>query len=201
MNTRTLATRGAAFLTREDDGKKIIEGYFAVFGSRYELWEGAYETIAPEAFNDTLGDDIRALTNHNHTLVLGRTSAGTLTLLVDEKGLWGRIEINDQDQDAVNLYNRVKRGDVNQCSFGFEILGESRDVQSDGSVCWTLQRVKLYEVSVCTFPAYEETAVSARRKELGDVQRRKIELWRDQMRAKLKGEHNGTESNPPAAQD
>lgn len=64
----------AEFETREaEDGKKTISGYFAVFNSETELWPGAYEEIAPEAFANTMSNDIRALTNHDDTLVLGRT--------------------------------------------------------------------------------------------------------------------------------
>ena len=86
---RMALVRDAGFQTREENGNLTIEGYFAVFGSEYRMWENAVETIAPEAFDDTLGDDVRALVNHDTTLVLGRTSAGTLSLRVDERGLWG----------------------------------------------------------------------------------------------------------------
>ncbi|MGH2186177.1 HK97 family phage prohead protease, partial [Enterococcus faecalis] len=87
-----------------------------------ELWPGAFEEISPEAFNGSLSNDIRALTNHETTLVLGRNKSGTLKLSVDSRGLWGQITINENDSDALNLYERVKRGDVDQCSFGFNIL-------------------------------------------------------------------------------
>ena len=104
--------------TREDtEGQKMIAGYFAVFDSETELWPGAYESISQEAFDSTLSNDIRALTNHDATLVLGRNKSGTLKLTKDSRGLWGEISINEKDLDAVNLYERVKRGDVDQCSF------------------------------------------------------------------------------------
>ena len=176
------------FQTREADGKRYIEGYFAVFGGTYPLWDTAYETIDEGAFNLEADKDVRALVNHDTTLVLGRTTAGTLTLRVDEHGLWGSVEINEDDQDAVNAYARVQRGDVSQCSFGFDILTEQIEQRDDGVTVWHLQRVKLYEVSVCTFPAYEETGVSARKAELADINKRKLESWRVNMLAKLKGE-------------
>ena len=47
---------------------------------------------------------------HDTTLVLGRTKAGTLTLKEDSRGLWGSIQINRDDVDAMNLYARVQRG-------------------------------------------------------------------------------------------
>ena len=79
--------------------------------------------------------------------------------MTDERGLFGRIRVNRADQDAVNCYERVRRGDVSQCSFGFEILDQREERLEDGRYQWTLLRVKLYEVSVCTFPAYESTEV------------------------------------------
>ena len=62
------------FTTRDAEGEAYIEGYFAVFNSPYQLWEGASEIIKPGAFSDCLGQDVRALINHDSTLVLGRTS-------------------------------------------------------------------------------------------------------------------------------
>ena len=183
---RAMTTTGD-FETREIDGKRYIEGYFAVFGGTYQLWEDAIETIDPGAFDLETDRDVRALVNHETTLVLGRTLAGTLTLRVDERGLWGSVEINDADQDAVNAYERVKRRDVTQCSFGFDILTEQRELRPDGVTVWHLQKVRLWEVSVCTFPAYEETGVEARRAELETVRKRKNEQWRAEMLAKLKG--------------
>ena len=118
--------------------------------------------------------------------MLGRTTAGTLTLRVDERGLFGTILINAEDQDACNLYARVKRGDVSQCSFGFDILQESVEHREDGMTVWHLQRVKLWEVSVCTFPAYEETGVQARKAEVETTRKRELDEWRSRMTARLK---------------
>ena len=144
--------------------------------------------MAPGAFSDTLGSDVRALIDHESRLVLGRNKAGTLELKEDSRGLWGRVEINQSDRDAMNLYERVKRRDVDQCSFGFDILSEDTDYREDGSVHWTIRKVKLYEVSVVTFPAYEETSVSARKRDLEAIEKRKAEAWRESMRKKVRGE-------------
>ncbi|WP_316270319.1 HK97 family phage prohead protease [Claveliimonas bilis] len=182
--TRTCKT---AFQTREkEDGKKVIEGYFAVFNSETELWPGAYEEIAPEAFNNTLGNDIRALVNHDTTLVLGRNKAGTLRLSIDSKGLWGEIEINEKDSDAINSYERVKRGDVDQCSFGFNIISEETEWRDDGTIKWTIKEIDLHEVSVCTFPAYEDTGIQARHKEVQQYKEKQLEQWRHEYLGKLR---------------
>lgn len=187
MTTRTAIVRGAEFQTREVDGNRYIDGYFAVFNSEYWLWDGAFETIDAGAFDLERDTDVRALTNHDTTLVLGRTSAGTLSLTVYERGLYGTITVNGNDQDAVNLYERVKRGDVTQCSFGFDILDQIMEQRADGVTVWHIRKVRLYEVSVVTFPAYEETGVQARKAELETAEKRKTEMWRAEMMARLKG--------------
>lgn len=187
MAKRTAIAQPVQFKTRADDGNLYIEGYFAVYGSRYYIQDDAYETIEPGAFDGELERDVRALVNHDTRLVLGRNTASTLALKLDEKGLWGGILINPKDQDAVNLYERVKRGDVNQCSFGFDITEQTIDYNDDGSTVWHLKKVRLYEVSVVTFPAYEDTQVEARKAEINDIKRRKAEKWRADMKTKIKG--------------
>ena len=190
MNREQMQTRIATsqFKTREDGEDLYIEGYFSVFNSNYELWQGATESIAQGAFSEALGDDIRALVDHETRLVLGRNKAGTLELREDSHGLWGKVRINPNDSDAMNLYERVKRGDVDQCSFGFDILDEETEFRENGEVHWTIKKVKLYEVSVCTFPAYTETSVSARKKDYDDIVKRKNDVWKKTMQTKLKGE-------------
>lgn len=182
MEIRNLPMRD--FTTRDENGEMVIEGYFAVFNSPYEIIKGGIETVAPGAFTDALDGDVRALINHDTTLVLGRTTAGTLTLEQDEIGLWGRIVINPNDGDAVNCYERVKRGDVSQCSFGFDITEENTDILPDGTTHWTIVKVRLHEVSVVTFPAYDATFVQAR---AAEVEARKAEAWKAIMMNKLKG--------------
>ena len=188
IKIRQLRSTASQFQTREAEGALTIEGYFSVFNSIYELWPGATESVAPGAFSETLGNDIRALVNHDDTLVLGRNKAGTLELREDSHGLWGKIDVNPNDVDAMNLYERVKRGDVNQCSFGFWIEDEETEFRDDGSIHWTIRKVNLFEVSVCTFPAYEATEVSARKADFAEILKRKAETWRAEMLAKLNKE-------------
>lgn len=186
--TRQMRCRMSEFKTREEQtGDLYISGYFSVFNSIYEIWPGATESIADTAFDGALSDDIRCLINHNATYVLGRNKAGTLTLRTDSRGLWGEVKINTKDQDALNLYERVKRGDVDQCSFGFDILEEEFEDRGD-SIHWTIKKVKLYEVSVVTFPAYTDTSVTARSRQLEDIKKKSAELFKKRMREKMKGE-------------
>ena len=176
------------FETREDGEQLHIAGYFSVFGSVYEIGPMMSESIDRHAFDNTLGGDIRALTNHDTTLVLGRTKAHTLELRVDEHGLWGDVVINPNDQDAMNLYERVKRGDVDQCSFGFNIVSEETEFRDDGSIHWRITEVELHEVSVCTFPAYEDTNVSARQAQREELSRNRLEDWKQNARARINKE-------------
>lgn len=191
----------ADFQTRAEGDDYIIEGYFAVFNSVYNIAPGMSEEIAPGAFTSSEGRDVRALINHDTTLVLGRTTADTLELRQDDRGLWGRIKVNPNDRDAVNAYERVKRGDVTQCSIGFNILSEDAENREDGGVHWVIRDLELWEVSVCTFPAYEETEIAARSSELVEIQKRKTEAWRAKMRSMLKGEENGIKSTDAPEED
>lgn len=183
---RQMRTAESAFTVRDalneaNEPEKRIEGYFAVFDGTYEIAQGMTESIDPHAFDRTIGGDVRALIDHETAMVLGRTSAHTLDLRVDSHGLWGSVLINPNDQDALNLYARVERGDVNQCSFGFEITEEETDFREDGSIHWTIKDLNLYEVSVCTFPAYQTTEVTARSEEAKEIRKRALEAWKQRQ--------------------
>lgn len=178
------------FETRERDGQPVIEGFFAVFGSEYRIAPDLVERIDPRAFHLERDTDVRALVNHNTDLVVGRTKAGTLRLEVRPQGLWGSVDVNVNDTDAMNAYERVRRGDVSQCSFGFNVLA---DKWEDGEpMVRTLLDVELWEVSLCTFPAYTDTEITARSAEQRAVldskaaeERRRAAEWRQAMRARV----------------
>lgn len=173
------------FQTREEDGNLYIEGYFAVFNSVYNIAPGMSESIAPGAFSKVLNNDVRCLTDHDTRLVLGRTTANTFEIREDEHGLWGRALVNPNDQDAMNTKARIDRGDVNQASFGFDILDEETEYRDDGSIHWTIKEVELYECSVCTFPAYKETNITARSAQKDEIEKRKAEAWKTKMKERL----------------
>ena len=183
---RQLRAAITEFTTREDGDAPIIEGYFAVFNSDYVIDAGISESIAPGAFTASLNGDVRALTNHDSTLVLGRTTAATVTLRQDEIGLWARIAVNPKDSDAMNTWARVQRRDVTQCSIGFRIIREETEFREDGSVHWTISEVELYEISVCTFPAYEATNISARTAQRDAMEARRLDVWKNDMKERLK---------------
>ena len=193
MNIKHMQTR-TKFETREDGGRKVLAGYFARFDDRYNMWPDFYETIDPHAFDESLaGGDIRALINHDTTLVLGRTKAGTLTLRADDVGIWGEIAVNESDADAMNCYARVQRGDVDQCSIGFDYApGEGAEeliTEADGTMHDIVKRAILYEVSVCTFAAYEGTSVEARERALAHSQHAQYMRWKNKAKEALNKWH------------
>lgn len=135
--------------------KRTIVGHAAVFDTITDL--GFFkERVARGAFAESIKrDDIRALFNHDPNIVLGRNKAGTLRLYEDSKGLAVEIDLPDT-QWARDLRVSIERGDVSQMSFGFEVLDASWDVV-DGEEVRTLKRVRLWDVSLVTFPAYPTT--------------------------------------------
>lgn len=195
---RTIQAAPADFTIREEEGTPTIEGYFAVYNSPYEIASGMSESIAPGAFQKSLSSDIRMLVNHDTTLVVGRTAAHTMELRDDSHGLWAKALVNPKDSDAMNAHARVERGDVSQCSIGFEIIKEDTEFRDDGSVHWTILEAELREVSICTFPAYKETNVSARSKDRDEAVRRINDAWREKMTRRLK---HGTETDATPEED
>jgi len=144
-----------------DGAPPSIKGYAAVFNSLSLPMMGFRETIMPGAFKKTLREaDVRALMNHDPNYVLGRSSAGTLTLAEDQKGL--RYSIDPPDTNfARDLMTSIKRGDVTQSSFGFNVVRD-RFTQENDVITRTLLEVRLFDVSPVTFPAYPQTEVSVR---------------------------------------
>src|SRR5699024_12335911 len=104
---------------REEGGKRYLEGYFSVFGEPYQVWDGWVETIERGAFARYLatGEDVKVLWNHDSNIVLGSTGNETAAIREDETGLFGSVDINEADQEAVNGYACVPRRDVNVCTF------------------------------------------------------------------------------------
>lgn len=176
--------------TRSQEGGKVLEGHFAVFDKPYQVCKRWVETIAPGAFANWLasGKDVKVLWNHNPDIVLGSTANGTASLREDSQGLHGSVEINDADQDAVNAHARVDRGDVRGCSFGFNIVRQEEWWDDDGVYHTKVLEVELYEVSPCTFPAYQDTDINARgAADQAAAEAIRNKKWRERMIARLKG--------------
>lgn len=142
----------------------VIEGYASVFDSWSEELGGEFpfrERVVKGAFEESIQrDDIRALFNHDPNYVLGRNTSNTLSLEEDEKGLRVRIT-PPQTQWAKDLLVSIKRGDITQMSFGFTVILD-RWSYEDNIDIRELLKVKLYDVSPVTFPAYSQTECGIR---------------------------------------
>lgn len=142
------------------DSIGTVAGYAAMFNARSEPLGDFVEIIAPGAFAGSINDDIRALWNHEDGDVLGRTVSGTLRLAEDATGLSVEIDLPDtgRGRDAVPS---IRRGDVSGMSFGFQTVKDDW-AYIDGIIVRTLIEVRLFEVSIVTFPAYPDTSVALR---------------------------------------
>ena len=143
----------------------IIRGYAALFNTLSEDLGGFREQLQAGAFSDALSQsDVRALINHDPNLVLGRNRSGTLVLREDATGLYAEITPPDT-ASSHDLIELMKRGDVNQMSFAFNVAREDQIWTREGTGPWlrTIKRVSnLYDVSIVTYPAYPQTTAAVR---------------------------------------
>ena len=155
----------------ESDGGTCIEGHAAVFDSWSETLGGIFpfkEKVRKGAVAESIGkDDIRALFNHDPNYVLGRNRAGTLELVEDDVGL--RVRITPPDTSwARDITTSIRRGDISQMSIGF-VVEDDEWSSKDGIDTRELKKVRLFDVSPVTFPAYTATDVGVRAMQEYDV--------------------------------
>lgn len=149
---------------RGDSDEPVLVGYAARFDDVTNIANLFDEVIRKGAFEKTIseGDDVRALHNHDENLILGRTKAGTLKLEEDENGLKVRIS-PPNTQQARDLMVSIERGDVDQMSFGFEVVSEVWNRAEEGKrELRELTEVRLFDVSTVVFPAYPSTSIGLR---------------------------------------
>lgn len=152
------------FEVREDDQGPLIVGHGAVFNSESLDLGGWREIVAPGAFRRTLrqNPDVLSFFNHDASHVLGRTTAGTLTVAEDLEGLAYQVRPPETSW-ANDLLVSMRRGDIRGSSFMFEVVKMSwgkSDV--DGVDVRTILEAKLYELGPVTFPAYPSADSSVR---------------------------------------
>jgi uncharacterized protein len=153
-----------------DNGKKI-RGYPIVFNSLSVDLGGFREIIAPEAVDRTLNDglDVRALVDHDSSKVIGRTRAGTLRLRKDSRGLHMEVEPDEDISYARDIMRAVARGDVSGMSFGFRVDADEWNYEGKVPVR-TVTDMRVSEVSIVTFPAYQATDVQVAQRSLREFQ-------------------------------
>ncbi len=152
--------------TLSANDKKLV-GYAVKWNSRSEvLWDEFIEQFAPNAFKDSLasGADIRALFEHDHKALLGRTSSSTLSLSEDSTGL--RFELTPPDtQTGRDVLVSVERGDIQGMSFGFRSLKEQWDTTQQPYIR-TVIAAELREITVTSLPAYRDSDVQIAKRSL-----------------------------------
>ncbi len=152
----------------ENSENRQVVGYASVFkdaegnSALSENLGGFREKIDPNAFNDVLKDDVRALFNHDPNYIIGRSTSGTLSLSVDERGLKYSVNIPETTYGD-DLMVSLKRGDITQNSFGFIVEDDSWDEDEDGNTIRTINKVgRLLDVSMVTYPAYPDAEIGKR---------------------------------------
>lgn len=171
MKTKQCATREVRTFTAASpltvrtapDGSKQIQGTAIVYNSKSMDLGGFTEIVSPDALSRTLreNDDILAMRDHTQTMLLGRTTAGTLQLNNTTTGLDFTISL-PKTATGDDTAENVRLGNLTGCSFGFTTVNDSWLQTEDGTLLRTLLDIDLYEISVTSFPAYQSTSVSTR---------------------------------------
>lgn len=161
-NTEYRAAQGFEFRAAEDGKPPVVAGYAAVFNSDTVIGDNLWiERILPGAFDDVLDNDVVFLVDHGGQ-PLARTSSGTLKLTIDERGLFVETELDPSDPDVAALVPKLARGDLSKMSFAFRVGVEKWDDRPDVPVR-TIEKIeRLRDVSVVTFPAYNDTDIALR---------------------------------------
>ncbi|WP_128382866.1 HK97 family phage prohead protease [Staphylococcus coagulans] len=172
-----------------DDNDMFIEGYALKFDTWSENLGGFKETISKEALQNTDLSDVRCLVDHLPSQIIGRTTAGTLDLTVDNIGLKYRCQLPNTTF-ARDLYENMRVGNINQCSFGFMLDEKGDDMRFDekeGIYKRTLKAIReLTDVSVVTYPAYKDTDVKPALRSIENFKHEKLKNEIRQRIEKLK---------------
>ena len=149
---------------KDDKNKEVIVGYGSIFNSRSENLGGFYEYISPSAITEEtiIASDVRALINHDPSLILARSKngKGTLKLNVDKKGLMYRFEVPETSYGQ-DLAINMKNGNISQSSFAFTIPegGDDWTTDEEGRDIRTINKIdRLFDISPVTYPAYTEAS-------------------------------------------
>lgn len=160
-----------------DGGKVTVAGYAAVFGEVTDIGGWFTETLARGAFTETLKtSDVRAYFDHDRGRILGRSTAGTLRLTEDTKGLHVEIDLPDTT-DGRDVAALIERGDVSGMSFGFAVQRQLWDETVEPPLR-TILAVDLREVSIVSEPAYEGATIALRSLEAARKEKREHPAYR-----------------------
>lgn len=164
----------------DDSNEMIVEGYALRFNTWSENLGNFIETITPEALKNTELKDVRLLFNHDWSNVLGRQSAKTLELEVDDVGLHFKAKLPNTTLGK-DLYEQIRTNNINQCSFEFTLDKDGEDVKYDSKESIYKRTVKaikrIREISIVSLPAYESSDVAIALRSIEQLEKRnKLDL-------------------------
>lgn len=171
---------------QNEENEMFLEGYAASFDEPtvlYKIGDTEYkEVIDRGAFDEMDSRDCCLKYNHSSNVpILARTRGGSLELSVDNRGLFFRAKLFNT-QSAKDVYELVRAGALDKCSFAFTIKDDEYDRKSNTR---HIKRIdKLFDVAVVDIPAYDSTSVSAR--SFFELESEKEHLEREQEKLKLK---------------
>lgn len=172
-----------------------LSGHAAVWGTLAAIPADRpryYEGIGRSAFDEVLDQDVPALVNHDPSLILGRSSAGTLKLSTDDSGLYFEIPQLPNTTYANDLRESVSRGDINGMSFGFIPGEQAKGRAPDGRQLRTHTRIsRLLDVSPVTYPAYADTDVVLRSQTFTTAHDNRSRLVKIRAAVLFGGTHDG----------
>jgi HK97 family phage prohead protease len=146
---------------KDDNGKVKVQGYAAVFNARANIAGVFEEVIEPGAFTEAITrDDVVFLADHTG-MPMARTRSGTLKLSQDDHGLFIETELDTSDPDSQRVVAKMRRGDLDKMSFAFYADVEELDTSGNLPVR-TIKKASLVDVSVVTWPAYDQTEIAIR---------------------------------------
>jgi HK97 family phage prohead protease len=174
LERRLIAEQPGLEVKADENGRTVIRGYAAVFESESQDLGGFVEIVERGAFDEVMGSNPDVFGKYNHERVIGRTSSGTMRLMVDERGL--RYEI-DPPRAAADVVELIERGDVRGSSFAFRSKPADESWQRDANGRM-IRRIKKFsflgDAGPVDTPAYmaTETYVSKRALEMALVETR-----------------------------
>ena len=182
MSNREIRSLEEVRTSEETD--MVVSGYALKWDTWSEDLGGFTEKIDKEALKDTDLSDVRCYFNHDSSMVLGRTSSGTLELELDDTGLYFRCQLPDTSYGR-DLFQSIKRSDINQCSFGFVIDedGDDFNKRSDGMYERIIRKIKsLWEISIVSLPAYSDTSVAVAQRSIEKLEQDEIDKVKAEQR-------------------
>lgn len=168
--------------TRGSENVPHLVGYAAVFyreddpGTQYKLWNNCFERVMSSAFDNVAKNDVRGLFNHDSDNILGRNTAGTMKLTVDEVGLRYDITLPNT-QFARDIAESIGRGDIDGSSFAFLPDKEEWSERKEGGLEYEVREllsVEVFDVGPVTYPAYQATT--------SDIAERSHQGWQEELK-------------------